>query len=134
MQKLFKYRYILLFSFFGLWMLFFDSNNAFYRFSIAAEVSDLEDSKVLFVQEIADLRRQRTELLGNQANLEKFAREKYMMKKDNEDLFVIINDTLAEDWMHEIFVHKTQNIVHFYSVNLNTFAPSTRKNTLLWSL
>jgi len=97
MQKLFKYRYILLFSFFGLWMLFFDSNNAFYRFSIAAEVSDLEDSKVLFEQEIADLRRQRTELLGNQANLEKFAREKYMMKKDNEDLFVIINDTLAED-------------------------------------
>jgi hypothetical protein len=97
MQKLFKYRYILLFAFFGLWMLFFDSNNVFYRFSIASEVSDLEDAKVLFEKEIVDLRRQRTELLSNQTNLEKFARERYMMKKDNEDLFVIINDTLVED-------------------------------------
>ncbi|MFM7765524.1 MAG: FtsB family cell division protein [Sphingomonadales bacterium] len=97
MQKLFQYRYILLFSFFGLWMLFFDSNNAFYRFSIASEVSDLEDSKQIYEKQITDLRRQRTELFGNQANIEKFAREKYMMKKENEDLFVIINDTLAED-------------------------------------
>ena len=95
--KLFKYRYILLFAFFGLWMLFFDSNNAFYRFSIASEVSELEDSKALYERQIADLRRQRTELFGNQANLEKFAREKYMMKKDNEDLFIIVNDTLPED-------------------------------------
>ncbi|MFN5218856.1 MAG: FtsB family cell division protein [Sphingomonadales bacterium] len=94
--KLYKYRYIILFAFFGLWMLFFDSNNAFYRYSIATEVADLEDSKTIFEKQIADLRRQRTELLGNQANLEKFAREKYMMKKDNEDLFVIINDTLPE--------------------------------------
>ncbi|MBM3920439.1 MAG: septum formation initiator family protein [Sphingomonadales bacterium] len=97
MQKLFQYRYILLFSFFGLWMLFFDSNNVFYRFSIASEVSDLEDSKQIYEKQITDLRRQRTELFGNQANIEKFAREKYMMKKENEDLFVIINDTLAED-------------------------------------
>jgi hypothetical protein len=96
-QKLLKYKYIILFGFFGLWMLFFDSNNAFYRFSIAAEVSDLEDSKFLYEKQIADLKRQKTALFGNQANLEKFAREKYMMKKDNEDLFVIINDTLTEE-------------------------------------
>ena len=94
--KLYRYRYVILFAFFGLWMLFFDSKNAFYRFSIESEVADLEDSKALFEKQIADLKRQRTELLGNQANLEKFAREKYMMKKDNEDLFVIINDTLPE--------------------------------------
>lgn len=97
LNSLFKYRYLLLFGFFGLWMLFFDSNNAFYRFSIASEVSDLEDSKVLYEKQIADLRRQRTELFGNQVNLEKFAREKYMMKKDNEDLFIIVNDTLPEE-------------------------------------
>lgn len=97
LNSLFKYRYLLLFGFFGLWMLFFDSNNVFYRFSIASEVSDLEDSKVLYEKQIADLRRQRTELFGNQVNLEKFAREKYMMKKDNEDLFIIVNDTLPEE-------------------------------------
>ena len=95
--NLFKYRYILLFAFFGLWMLFFDSNNVFYRVSIASEVSVLEESKALYEKQISDLRRQRTELFGNQTNLEKFAREKYMMKKDNEDLFVIIHDTISEE-------------------------------------
>lgn len=95
--NLFKYRYILLFAFFGLWMLFFDSNNVFYRVSIASEVSELEESKALYEKQISNLRRQRTELFGNQTNLEKFAREKYMMKKDNEDLFVIIHDTISEE-------------------------------------
>jgi hypothetical protein len=94
--KLFKYRYILLFAFFGLWMLFFDSNNVFYRFSIASEVSELEESRDIYKKQIADLNRQRTELFGNQINLEKFAREKYMMKKDNEDLFVVIQDTIEK--------------------------------------
>jgi hypothetical protein len=95
--KLFKYRYILLFAFFGLWMLFFDSNNVFYRFSIASEVSELEESRDIYKKQIADLNRQRTELFGNQINLEKFAREKYMMKKDNEDLFVVIQDTIDKN-------------------------------------
>jgi hypothetical protein len=95
--KLFKYRYILLFAFFGLWMLFFDSNNVFYRFSIASEVSELEESRDIYKKQIADLNRQRTELFGNQINLEKFAREKYMMKKDNEDLVVVIQDTIDKN-------------------------------------
>lgn len=95
--KLFKYRYILLFAFFGLWMLFFDSNNVFYRFSIASEVSELEESRDIYKKQIAELNRQRTELFGNQINLEKFAREKYMMKKDNEDLFVVIHDTIGNN-------------------------------------
>ncbi|MEY4002636.1 MAG: hypothetical protein RIT07_678 [Bacteroidota bacterium] len=95
--KLFKYRYILLFAFFGLWMLFFDSNNVFYRFSIASEVSELEESRDIYKKQIAELNRQRTELFGNQINLEKFAREKYMMKKDNEDLFVVIQDTIGNN-------------------------------------
>lgn len=33
--------------------------------------------------------------------------------------------------MQEIFVHKTQKFVHFYSFNLDTFAPNIRKNILL---
>ena len=78
-------------------MLFFDSNNVFYRFSIASEVSELEESRDIYKKQIADLNRQRTELFGNQINLEKFAREKYMMKKDNEDLFVVIQDTIDKN-------------------------------------
>ena len=78
-------------------MLFFDSNNVFYRFSIASEVSELEETRDIYKKQIAELNRQRTELFGNQINLEKFAREKYMMKKDNEDLFVVIQDTIGNN-------------------------------------
>lgn len=97
LDKLFAYRYWILFGIFALWMLFFDSNNAFYRYSIAQDVSALEDARDAYSKQISDLRRQRTELFGNQVNLEKFAREKYMMKKDNEDLFVVVQDTIKPE-------------------------------------
>ncbi len=95
LDVLIKYRYWILFGGFALWMLFFDSNNVFYRVSIANDVSELEETKDAYTKRIEELRRQRTELFGNQGNLEKFAREKYMMKKDNEDLFVVVYDSSA---------------------------------------
>lgn len=97
LDRLFRYRYWILFGAFALWMVFFDSNNMFYRFSIANDISELETSRDLYTKRIAELRRQRTELFGNQVNLEKFAREKYLMKKDNEDLFIIVRDSTAEE-------------------------------------
>lgn len=93
LQLFFKYKYWVAFGFFGLWMLFFDSNNLFYRISVADEISDYEKSINMHKTDIADLQKQKSELLGNQRNLEKYARERYLMKKDNEDLFVIVRDT-----------------------------------------
>lgn len=95
--KLIRYRYWLLFGFFILWMLFFDSNNLFYRISISNEISELEDSKAMHEKDISELRRQKAELFGSIRHVEKFAREKYMMKKDNEDLFVIVRDSAKGD-------------------------------------
>lgn len=89
-SKIIQYRYWILFGAFALWMLFFDSNNMFYRFRIGSEISELEAMKKVHVLAIEDLNRQKMELLGNERNLEKFAREKYRMKKDNEDIFVIV--------------------------------------------
>lgn len=78
-------------------MLFFDSNNLFYRISVADEISDLEKSIQMHKVEITALQKQKSEILGNHRNLEKFARERYLMKKDNEDLFVIDRDTISGD-------------------------------------
>ena len=78
-------------------MLFFDSNNLFYRMRISSDIKDLEKMKKLHVEALADLNRQKTELLGNTRNLEKFARERYLMKRDNEDLFVIIVDSTEKN-------------------------------------
>ncbi len=97
MDKLVRYRYIILFSAFTLWMVFFDSNNVFYRVSVSNDISELEHSCNLYKKQIIELNRQRTEVLGNLVNLEKYAREKYLMKKDNEDLFIVVDAEKAED-------------------------------------
>lgn len=70
-------------------MMFFDSNNFIYRWRLSSEISDLEESIEIHKVKIEELRRQKKDLFGNQRNLEKFAREKYLMKKSNEDIFVI---------------------------------------------
>ena len=70
-------------------MTFFDSNNFIYRYRLNSEISDLEESIEIHKAKIEELRRQKKDLFGNQRNLEKFAREKYLMKKENEDIFVI---------------------------------------------
>ena len=88
-SPLYKYRYVLFFGMFFLWMTFFDTNNFIYRIRLASDISDLEESIQIHEVKIAELRRQKTDLFGNERNLEKFAREKYLMKKDNEDIFVI---------------------------------------------
>jgi cell division protein FtsB len=92
-QKLIRFRYYILFGAFLLWMVFFDNNNLFYRISIANEISGLEEMKAFHVKELVKLNQQKAELLGDERNLEKFAREKYRMKRDNEDLFLIVKDS-----------------------------------------
>lgn len=88
-DRLYNLKYYLLFGAFALWMVFFDSNNLFYRISVSREISEYEQAKKMHLESISDLRDRRVELFGNLRNLEKFAREKYLMKKDDEDLFII---------------------------------------------
>lgn len=70
------------------WMLIFDSNNFIELFQLRREINALEDKKAYYTEEIANARKTQLELFSNNRNLEKFAREKYYMKKDNEDLFI----------------------------------------------
>lgn len=71
-------------------MLIFDSNNIIDLIKIRRSINDLEDKKAYYINEIDTLRKEEKALFSNIKNLEKFAREKYLMKKDNEDIFVII--------------------------------------------
>ena len=78
-------------------MSFFDMNNLFFRYRIADEVSVLEDNIEEHKQAIAELDQQKKYLFGNDRNLQRCAREKYLMKKDNEDVFVIVEEEKVED-------------------------------------
>lgn len=71
-------------------MLIFDSNNMIDLIKIRSSINELEDKKEFYTNEIDTLRKEEKALFSNIKNLEKFAREKYLMKKDNEDIFVIV--------------------------------------------
>jgi cell division protein DivIC len=85
----FKNFYILVASLFLVWMLFLDSNNLFRRYQLSSKLSSLEGEKEYYEEKIKEVEKDQTELFGDPALVEKFAREKYLMKKPSEVIFVI---------------------------------------------
>ncbi|ASZ10784.1 septum formation initiator family protein [Chitinophaga pendula] len=74
---------------FVIWLAFLDRNNLLSQYQLQSEVNTLEGQKEFFKSEIDNTRKEQQELLSSPEKLEKFAREKYLMKKDNEDLFIV---------------------------------------------
>ena len=70
-------------------MLFFDRNDVFTQMERKSELNELKESKAYFEKQIAENRRFSKDLQFNASAIEKYAREKYLMKRDNEDLFII---------------------------------------------
>jgi cell division protein FtsB len=77
---------------FLIWMTFLDSNDLISRFRMNSRLSALEDEKEYYQEKIKEVEKDRTELMTNKELLEKFAREKYLMKKESEDVFVIVEE------------------------------------------
>ena len=71
-------------------MLFFDRNNVISQFELRSKLNQLQEDRIYYMEEIKKDRQDMNQLLSNPKNLEKFAREKYLMKKDNEDIFLIV--------------------------------------------
>ena len=74
---------------FTVWVLFFDRNDLLTQIDRRNELSSLKDNKAYYTQEIEKERKISEELQSDPTTIEKYAREKYMMKRDNEDLFII---------------------------------------------
>ena len=73
-------------------MLFIDANDIFTQFQLERQRKNLEDEKAYYLNKIEEVKKDREELLSNDALLEKFAREKYLMKKPTEDLFIVLEE------------------------------------------
>ena len=86
-----KNKYIISSTFFVLWMLFFDRNDLMSQYQYWNQLKKLEAEKSFYTKEIKTIKKDLNELNTNPIMLEKFAREKYLMKKENEDLFIIVN-------------------------------------------
>ena len=76
---------------FLIWMIFFDQDNFVEQYRLSRNLNELRSKKEYYLQEIAKNKQKIHRLETDSAYIEKFAREKYYMKKDNEDVFVIVN-------------------------------------------
>lgn len=82
-------KYLLAATFFAVWLLFFDHNDLALQFKRSRELREVREKAGWYKEKIAETKKEVDALRVNAASLEKVAREKYMMKKDNEDLFII---------------------------------------------
>jgi cell division protein DivIC len=81
-----KYVWVLLF--FSTWMIFLDNYSYFDHRVLDNQIDELEDNKEYYQQEIKKDEDQ-IKQLNNPEQIEKYAREKYYMKKDSEDIYII---------------------------------------------
>ena len=85
-----KNKYLLTAAGFMIWMLFFDDRDFITtHFRQKHELKQLEDSRAYYQQQISNTKKELDQLKSDPSTIEKYAREKYHMKRENEDLFLV---------------------------------------------
>lgn len=87
-----KGKYILAFLLFLSWIFFFDEHNLIQHYRNRQKLEQLKAQQEFFRQKIEADKQKLHELQTDDENLEKFAREQFQMKKENEDVFIIIEE------------------------------------------
>jgi len=90
-------KYVLTIAVFSIWMLFFDQNNVVDRIRMTSEIRQLEVDREFYQEQLLKDSARLSELTTNKENLEKYAREQFLMKKSNEDVFVVIEPKDSKD-------------------------------------
>ena len=88
--KVFKNFYFIAGIVFLIWMLFIDGNDLISQWRLSSKYNDLLKEKEYYQEKIKEVELDREGLMSDDELLEKFARERYFMKKESEDLFVIV--------------------------------------------
>ncbi|OFX28000.1 MAG: hypothetical protein A2033_16940 [Bacteroidetes bacterium GWA2_31_9] len=86
-----KNKFILTSIFFIVWVIFFDNNNLIDRISNLKVLNQLQKDQEYYKEKIYTDTKRLEELRTDKENLEKFAREQYLMKKKNEDIFIMVD-------------------------------------------
>ena len=92
--KLIKSTYGVIIILFIIWMIFFDSNSLIIHNELNNEINELYEQKSYYEKEIVKDNIE-LKLIQSDSGLEKYAREKLFMKKDNEEVFLIEYDTIS---------------------------------------
>lgn len=93
--KFLKNSYVIIIIIFVIWMIFFDSNSILVHNELNNDINDLNNQKEYYKNEIE---RDNIELnqIKTDSGLEKYAREKLFMKRENEEIFLIEYDTISK--------------------------------------
>ena len=89
LPKPLRNKYLILFLLFILWVVFIDDYNLINQSKIKNTVDELKSQKEFYINEIKSDSTELYLLLNDPAEQERFAREKFLMKKENEDIFII---------------------------------------------
>jgi len=90
-------KYFVAIGVFAAIMLFFDKNDVFTQSSRNRQLRELEKSKAYYTAQINAERKELQELRSNPGTVEQYAREKYLMKRDNEDLYLVPEKPVKEN-------------------------------------
>ena len=82
-------KYVIIITLFIIWIVFFDNYNLIRQSKIKKEIKQLEENKNFYSKEIKKDSTEYHELLNSDEKKEKFAREKFLMRKENEDVYII---------------------------------------------
>lgn len=83
-------KFVIVLLIFIVWLTFFDNNNLISRFRVKSELRQLKNQKEYYLKEIGINEGFRDQLINDPEKAEAFGREQYLMKRDNEDIFLII--------------------------------------------
>lgn len=89
--KIVSNKYLIAVTAFALMMLFFDDNNIFVQLDRKQQLKELQSSASFYQNQITNTQNDLKNLQSSPAAIEKFARENFMMKRDNEDIFIVEN-------------------------------------------
>ncbi len=74
------------------WLIFFDRSNLIKQTEMSLKLNELEAEQEYYDGELEKVNKEEKEVLGSMNSIEKYAREKYFLKKDGETVFVLVDE------------------------------------------
>ena len=91
-MKILLNKYIIIIIAFAVWMMFFDNNSLKRQKQLNRQIAEINQMKTYYQEEIAKNEQAIYELETNLETVEKYAREKYLFKRDSEDVYIIVRE------------------------------------------
>ena len=89
LKRILLNKFFIVFALFLIWLGFFDKNNLLYQRKLNKQIAGMENRKAYYEKEIQKLIEQQKELNSEKKSLEKYARERFLMKRPGETIFII---------------------------------------------